>query len=1048
MRLEVADETALVATLQAGLIPKAVLNAPVRVHRGPAGLQLEPSVPLSSTARAKLRRAGIQVVDASLEEGAVVPDWVQVVQCHRDQADAQSALEPPTGEVLFLVEAPSRPMTICAELLRLGCVNQQLASFVGADGSARTMIKVMAPPYYVVLRALDRAGGLRVFSERAPNVWLELGWSHPLTPGSAPARKNVLLIPAAGHWMTVPDGPWTALDPLLQVEPPLNDRWTSLPIEDRISVSLRLEPFSRAPEPRLWVLAGDDVHGIIERWLSTVPSSIVDQIHFARVRNGRASMFLLRSPQLGQPPPSLELPGSAFAPRADLPNLYLPVGTLLAPPLTSEQIRMRIAPDPDELVWVEDGQPLVAHRVAENAFTPLADWADYVIAEASEPLTAWMDRTIFDFDRYRVAADPVAETPQRSAAQRVGRSPIDNDVDLDTGDEDEPLDERQPSQPTWTPVPALLSHTATASAAEEQRLAALTRADVTLEDWLALGRVLAAEGRSRDAALAFARAAWMLEDPSDVYRSWTAATPLDARLIDALKRIDAVDAETLVAAHLLHAASSHSPPSRSLDLTVAQQWLKGAENKLPVHILWLTRFALAEAVGGDALGLLRTRDLITVRIEDGLSIARDVPSFVRSIGNETEAPPADFLRERLQVLWTTFAQTERKKSWNEAPEPLTRAYVAFLIKWGLARLGDGNPFSGLDVDAIDRTDPGHDALVQLYEARISQALDGAETSALVPAGHSDRIRELPSFVRFKVERLWQGSPVLGGASGQDPFRRWADKSAPAALPTNAPARAALLETLWSTEVNEPRAREAIAALGGLPEAQSIPMFARTLDWVVALEDPDRRTSLEALLFLAGHLDRADLVARTLDALMPSLAHDPTVAAALYGRTARIFMRTGLSDRIRDHATRLVGDLDGDSIDIYLARLALAGALAALGDDKAAPAAVAEALPLLNGSMRPDQHLQLVRQVCLALARTSAEQAAGGVDALVPRLASITDGFSTNTHFCLSVLHFMESLVLALTGRDLTVGLEARRWLDADEADLRERLHRDLQRQNP
>ena len=54
-----------------------------------------------------------------------------------------------------------------------------------------------------------------------------------------------------------------------------------------------------------------------------------------------------------------------------------------------------------------------------------------------------------------------------------------------------------------------------------------------------------------------------------------------------------------------------------------------------------------------------------------------------------------------------------------------------------------------------------------------------------------------------------------------------------------------------------------------------------------------------------------------------------------------------------------------------------------------------------------------------------------------------DKFSTNSHFSLSTIAFMEALVLGYARSDLALGELGRRWLDEDEYLVRRRIHRDI-----
>lgn len=100
----------------------------------------------------------------------------------------------------------------------------------------------------------------------------------------------------------------------------------------------------------------------------------------------------------------------------------------------------------------------------------------------------------------------------------------------------------------------------------------------------------------------------------------------------------------------------------------------------------------------------------------------------------------------------------------------------------------------------------------------------------------------------------------------------------------------------------------------------------------------------------------------------------------------------------------------------------------------------ESLSDLLGEKLTPAWLRKVRTACLALAERPAEDAAEAVRGLLDRLSGVTDNFNTNSHFCLSVVDFMESLVQALAGRKLEIHPLARRYLDEEEQQVRRRVH--------
>src|SRR5207237_6979317 len=85
------------------------------------------------------------------------------------------------------------------------------------------------------------------------------------------------------------------------------------------------------------------------------------------------------------------------------------------------------------------------------------------------------------------------------------------------------------------------------------------------------------------------------------------------------------------------------------------------DGDLDLRSLWLARVALSRAVGGDALGLSRARDRVLGKLHRGLSIERDVPTFLRFVGGGERAgsSAADRLARELEALRATFDNTER-----------------------------------------------------------------------------------------------------------------------------------------------------------------------------------------------------------------------------------------------------------------------------------------------------------------------------------------------------------------------------------------------------
>jgi hypothetical protein len=212
---------------------------------------------------------------------------------------------------------------------------------------------------------------------------------------------------------------------------------------------------------------------------------------------------------------------------------------------------------------------------------------------------------------------------------------------------------------------------------------------------------------------------------------------------------------------------------------------------------------------------------------------------------------------------------------------------------------------------------------------------------------------------------------------------------------------------------------------------------------------DQPRLLRDAILLAGYYDRPELLGEALTLIEASHAAladaQPIAHAELLTRCAPALRRSGLDDRL----ARLLAQLEakiGDASDLahVTARLHLAAGHAVLGQpERVQPAFVAAhaLLPDLN----PGDHQVLLREIAVALSRSTPGQAIAGARALMQRLPETTDSMSTNSHFCLAVIQLMEAVVLSLASEDLALSEWARRWIEEDEHLLHRRIHRDLAR---
>jgi cellulose synthase operon protein C len=241
--LVIEDHEALRVALDSGLIPPAVQVAPIRFELDDnRHLVIEPTQEIPRSERKRLREAGIEFSRRRIREGQLRSCWAELLE-------PEPAPEPalPLGEVLFVSEGDHGFLRLSAELLRLGSEDQRLAFFVDEQGQRRNLCRVPDPPYYAILRALDRTDPLRAFMPARPGgrVWVELGARHPqaarleIEPGQlvliprgpargqaiAPAASASSASSASSTWLRVADGPWLDLQAVSDVTLPALTSW-------------------------------------------------------------------------------------------------------------------------------------------------------------------------------------------------------------------------------------------------------------------------------------------------------------------------------------------------------------------------------------------------------------------------------------------------------------------------------------------------------------------------------------------------------------------------------------------------------------------------------------------------------------------------------------------------------------------------------------------------------------------------------------------------------------------------------------------------------
>ncbi|HEV7558178.1 MAG TPA: hypothetical protein VGO00_22070, partial [Kofleriaceae bacterium] len=610
MAFEFRDREALQVVMTTGLCPAELLVKPARVSNVSDGrVIVAPDEPVSQAVIAKLRAAGVAVHVELPDDARAVTCWAEAIRPTRVAIDVMPS------HVVFVVDDV---VALAAELVRLGCERFELQ--VG-DGFG--VARVVDPPTYTTMRGLDR-DGVRVYAPDPPGqdaVWTELGHRHPLA-AKLRADTATLLLVGADRWLSIPDRGWLPLDAVIDLAVP-GEIVTLVPgpPPPRRRIELRLAN-GRRDAPSLWVIRDGGV-ATIDRLLEHLPDDVVARLTFAV----SGSIVVLRARTSGRlPAPDLSLDAEAYAPLAQMADVLAPSGSIIEPPIRRDRLRTILRASSSDVTWLA---PIGAgkfrvERIADDAFTPLSEWADYVVHAHAAALKPWTVSSVFEFAPFVSTeldwkADDTEPTRKRRApaaikkrGARAARPPV--------------VDAPAP-EPEQVRAVAVVATEASDPVVVDRDLATLEAAFVAMDSpgddphRLALldrlARSYARLGRHRDAGLCFVRVVWELPAEQALTR-WRARIDEAAIVDEAAPDADAVRDVAFAAA-----AGAVTDPHR------VTRWLDDHDDVLDARTLWLSRLGLAKLAGGDPLGLARVRDRILARLAGGLPVERELPAFLR-----------------------------------------------------------------------------------------------------------------------------------------------------------------------------------------------------------------------------------------------------------------------------------------------------------------------------------------------------------------------------------------------------------------------------------
>src|SRR5262245_11081977 len=314
------DLDTLYLALTSGTVPPTVSLAPVVAGFDDDGhAWLKPSASVPRAAQAELRRLGVQAVkglDAPIAQEFSC--WPQLLPLRREESAVPSGQTP----VLFELANSDDLPALVTEMLRLGN-DRQAFRWVRDDTTSPVLLRVLGPPYYSLLRALDRDGSSsapRAYVERAPRVWVEIGHLHPLVEQlKAPAGKIVLLRPPR-VWVYLDDAPFRDVYDIIEFTlPDTPARWRDGHLKVRMTVPVRLKPGGGQEPAEMWVLRERAVE-MLDEFVRTHDDHLLERLSFAVGEGeGREPIIVLRVRPSRLPPPVLTLPAQEYRPFWKLP---------------------------------------------------------------------------------------------------------------------------------------------------------------------------------------------------------------------------------------------------------------------------------------------------------------------------------------------------------------------------------------------------------------------------------------------------------------------------------------------------------------------------------------------------------------------------------------------------------------------------------------------------------------------------------------------------------------------------------------------------------
>ena len=1100
MLLEFPNLDALTLALQTSLLPGSFVHAPAQAWQTAEGRVLITSAAaIDRETLANLKPWGITGRARAPKppaEARPVSCLAEVLPVVRDRTSLQI---PERQSVIFWLASDAPLPSLVQEILRQNNDRIALRSLEVA-GQRQHLVRVIGPPYYTLLQAIEasREAPVKAFVERAPRVWIEIGYAHPLGSALQPAPGEWLFISAPATWRTIAEAPFRDLYGTLDLklpQQPLAGVEASTP---RLRVPLRMARSSVYETPELWILH-DRALQQLEQFVHTATDQTLARLAFAVIEGEQPCVLLRVRPGKG-PPPELVFDGLSCRVYLRIPNLYVPIEQRLQPPLRRDALKQLLAADATQVVWLEgseDGK-FIPRMLPESAFRPLTEWVEYVLARDHETLQAWVHSSTFDFDRF------VCRDDLQPASEKAERTPTTNRSATSATSAEAAQVTTLPAKATRRALPQAKSLETAEPSELERRLSAAEQQFVALKTplddpvrtplWQELAMLNAVLNRHQEAGQCFthtlwesaagehwgAAEEWLTTETKACSLPWAAALrEVDSpRARGAFERLVQLESPMGQHGHLLAAllvSTLQLEPHRmpASQFAAVQHFLEKVEPLMSVRAVWLAWHALYQR-SGDELTLARARDRILHRLhQHGLQADLEVPIFLR--GGEGSSDRYRTIREellQLQKVVSVWSERNRGLASNH-----TQDYLDLLFAFALARLGEISLAQDLVQSAgkkLKQKDPVHRWLFEAFAYRIRQVLEGTPPTGQFPEHLLRELEQLERMDRYKADRLRQHSSILEPHESLNPYRDWGYRAGTIkhdlAMLTDIHDRGALQKRLQSLLMRPGSETETAWVLTAALEVSwrigddfTLQLLKRTPDVLnKRVGGADQVHLIEKAVLAAGHFDLRDEVGPLLQQLRQWISPDAVADKDLFNALERALNKAFQGLRklgMRDEIERLLADasqalraapLTIDSAPQQMRMLlVLAAAGLSLGLDAGWQDIDRVREKLLSEDHAHEGHLGARAQTLLGVSYLQAVGQAPLKTAMerfrefFEHTTGVRDNTTVNSHYSLKQLDVVEALVQMMTSDTFTMDRSARTWLDDEEYLIRRRIHRDV-----